>query len=106
LSQEHGKTSGQRRLTVASLHFSFLAFLIGPADKRLVAFASWNEMRTNKENVKMWQMRRRDFDAELNRQRERDWELNRALRALRNALIFLLISFAVLALAFVRAWTM
>ena len=26
----------------------------------------------------MWQMRRRDFDAELNRQRERDWELNRA----------------------------
>lgn len=54
----------------------------------------------------MWQMRRRDFDAELNRQRERDWELNRALRALRNALLFLLISFAVLALAFVRAWTM
>jgi hypothetical protein len=40
------------------------------------------------------------------RQRERDWELNRALRALRNALLFLLFSFAVLALGFFRAWTM
>jgi len=82
-----------------------MAFLIWPADKRL-AFASWNETRTDKEDMKMWLMRRRDFDAELNRQRERDWELNKALRALRNALLFLLISFAVLALAFVRAWTM
>ncbi len=53
----------------------------------------------------MWFTRRRSFDAEWSRQRERDWELNRALRALRNALLFLLFSFAVLALGFFRAWT-
>jgi hypothetical protein len=53
----------------------------------------------------MWFTRRRSFDADWSRQRERDWELNRALRALRNALLFLLFSFAVLALGFFRAWT-
>ena len=49
--------------------------------------------------------RRRNYYAEWNRQRERDWELHRALRALRNALLFLLFSFVVLALAFANAWT-
>ena len=50
-------------------------------------------------------LKRRNYNAEWSRQRERDWELNRALRVLRNALLFLLISFAVLTLAFARAWT-
>jgi hypothetical protein len=48
---------------------------------------------------------RRNYYAEWNRQRERDWELNRALRALRNAALFLLFGFVVLVLAFANAWT-
>ena len=49
--------------------------------------------------------RRWNYDAEWNRQRERDWELNRALRAMRNAFLFLLVSVVVLTVAFVTAWT-
>ncbi len=48
--------------------------------------------------------RRWNYDAEWNRQRERDWELNRALRAMRNASLFLLFSIVVLCLAFAQAW--
>ncbi len=46
----------------------------------------------------------RNLDAEWDPQRERDWERARALRAMRNAFLFLLFGFAVLALAFARAW--
>ena len=47
--------------------------------------------------------RRNDY-ADWNRQRERDWELNRALRAMRNAALFLLFSIVVLCVAFAQAW--
>ena len=52
----------------------------------------------------MRQPKRRNYNAEWNVQRERDWELNRALRAMRNALLFLLFSSVVLSLAFASAW--
>jgi hypothetical protein len=48
---------------------------------------------------------KRNLDAEWNLQRERNWERSRALRAMRDALWFLLFSSAVLAMAFARAWT-
>ncbi len=48
---------------------------------------------------------RRNLDAEWNLQRERDWERARALRSLRNALFFLLVSSVVFAAAFATAWT-
>ena len=46
---------------------------------------------------------RRNLDAEWSLQRERYWERARALRALRNAVFFLLFGFAVLALAMFKA---
>lgn len=52
----------------------------------------------------MWS-KKRNLSAEWNLRREQEWELGRALRALRNALLFLLFSLAVLAAAFANAWT-
>lgn len=48
---------------------------------------------------------RRNLDAEWSLQRERYWERSRALRAMRNALFFLLVSSVVFAVAFATAWT-
>lgn len=42
--------------------------------------------------------------AEWNRRREREYERNRALQALRSALFFLLVSFVMLSIAFGKAW--
>ena len=52
----------------------------------------------------MWFMKR-NLDAEWNLQREQDWELSRALRALRNAALFMLFGLVVFVMAFAIAWT-
>lgn len=51
----------------------------------------------------MWSTKR-NLSAKWNLRREQEWELGRALRTLRNALLFLLFSSAVLAAAFANAW--
>jgi hypothetical protein len=51
----------------------------------------------------MWFIKR-NRSADWNAKRERDWERGRALRALRNAVFFLVFGFAVLGAAFVQAW--
>jgi hypothetical protein len=59
-----------------------------------------------KEVLTMRLMRKRRHRADWNHQRERDYERNRAMNVLRNSLLFLFLGFAVLAVAFARAWTM
>lgn len=46
--------------------------------------------------------RRRRVDR--NQRRERNYEWERAVQALRSALVFLFLSFVILGLAFARAW--
>jgi hypothetical protein len=52
----------------------------------------------------MWNTKR-NLSADWNLRREQEWELGRALRALRNAALFLLFVLAVIGPAFYRAWT-
>jgi hypothetical protein len=52
----------------------------------------------------MWSYKR-NLSAEWNLRREEDLELGRALRALRNAALFLLFTLAVMGAAIYLAWT-
>lgn len=63
-------------------------------------------LQTLHEVLAMRLMRKRRHRADWNYWRDRDYERYRALHVLRNALLFLILGFAVVAVAFARAWTM
>lgn len=52
----------------------------------------------------MWFIKR-NLSADWNPERERDWEWGRAVRALRNAVFFLVFGLVLLAGAFANAWS-